>query len=536
MLTRIRIRNFKRFDDVEVELGNPAVFVGPNNSGKTTVLQALALWRLAVQKWVRPGNGDRALLNRRDVTAAPVPAAKYLWRDLQTDVRQTIKIQVSGVAAGREWTSEIWFYYTNAESIWFAPEPYEDPIMPVESASLPVAYLPPLDGLAQQEYLKHPGEVALRLGEGRTSEVARNLCYKLANDSDPKGFWKKVCDDMKEGFGVTFEEPELDETAQLSLHYTDSSGNRLELISAGRGLQQQLLLLTYLHLNPGAVILLDEPDAHLEILRQREIFSLFTQRARELGSQLVIATHSEVLMNQAFEFDDAKLVAFVGTPHPLLKKDNVRRALAEVRFDQYLLAEERGWVLYLEDHTDLSILQAFAERLDHPARSALGMPFLHSVGNQPNKARIHFAALNEAYPALRGFLLVDRDAPGLQSRPDLSEHKWRRREIENYLCQPETLLAWAESRGHREDMDIALRGRLGRDVLNDPLDAFWVNTKASDDFLDPLFRSFFDRLGQGIDFRKSHYHELVRYIPESLIDPEVTAVLDTITEVATRAI
>ena len=40
MLTKLTVRNFKRFGEVEVELGNPVVFVGPNNSGKTSAMQA----------------------------------------------------------------------------------------------------------------------------------------------------------------------------------------------------------------------------------------------------------------------------------------------------------------------------------------------------------------------------------------------------------------------------------------------------------------------------------------------------------------
>ena len=44
MLTKLIIRNFKRFTSAEIELGNPVVFVGPNNSGKTTALQAITLW------------------------------------------------------------------------------------------------------------------------------------------------------------------------------------------------------------------------------------------------------------------------------------------------------------------------------------------------------------------------------------------------------------------------------------------------------------------------------------------------------------
>ncbi len=52
MLTRLVIRNFKLFGDVELELGDRVVFVGPNNAGKTTALQALALWSIGVRRWV----------------------------------------------------------------------------------------------------------------------------------------------------------------------------------------------------------------------------------------------------------------------------------------------------------------------------------------------------------------------------------------------------------------------------------------------------------------------------------------------------
>ena len=42
MLTKLTIKNFKRFDQAEIELGKSVVLIGPNNSGKTTALQALA--------------------------------------------------------------------------------------------------------------------------------------------------------------------------------------------------------------------------------------------------------------------------------------------------------------------------------------------------------------------------------------------------------------------------------------------------------------------------------------------------------------
>ena len=51
MLTKLKARNLKCFEDVEIDLGNPVVLISPNNSGKTTVLQALALWTIGLQRW-----------------------------------------------------------------------------------------------------------------------------------------------------------------------------------------------------------------------------------------------------------------------------------------------------------------------------------------------------------------------------------------------------------------------------------------------------------------------------------------------------
>ena len=68
MLTKLTIRNFKRFGDVEVELGNPVVFIGPNNSGKTSAMQALALWDTGVKRWneKRAGKERAGKASRRD--------------------------------------------------------------------------------------------------------------------------------------------------------------------------------------------------------------------------------------------------------------------------------------------------------------------------------------------------------------------------------------------------------------------------------------------------------------------------------------
>jgi predicted ATP-dependent endonuclease of OLD family len=50
MLTKLIIRNFKRIDELSFELGRSVVFIGPNNSGKTSALQAIALWETGLKE------------------------------------------------------------------------------------------------------------------------------------------------------------------------------------------------------------------------------------------------------------------------------------------------------------------------------------------------------------------------------------------------------------------------------------------------------------------------------------------------------
>ena len=124
------------------------------------------------------------------------------------------------------------------------------------------------------------------------------------------------------------------------------------------------------------------------------------------------------------------LIAFVGKPHRIDDRGSqVLKSLKAIGFDQYYLAEQTGWVLYLEGSTDLAILSAFAKALDHPAQAVLESPFVHYVGNVPPKAADHFYGLLEAKPDLVGFALYDSIPRDLPAGGPLTQSKWARREI-----------------------------------------------------------------------------------------------------------
>ena len=563
MLTKLICRNFKNFDDVEVELGNPVVFIGPNNSGKTTALQALALWEIGLKRWNenRKGktNAERRLgvvINRRDLISVPLPNARLLWRNLQVRDPKNVRIDITveGVTDDKAWQCGLEFDYANQESIYCRPlRTSEDNgkvtsrmAIPDEIENLSVAFLPPMSGLASNETRLDPGAINVRIGEGRTAEVLRNLCYQVAENSET---WERLCEQIHVLFGVYLDKPNyVQERGEVAMDYRDKSGISLDLSSSGRGLQQTLLLLAYIAVHPGAVLLLDEPDAHLEILRQRQIYQVLTELAREHGSQIVAASHSEVILNEAAERD--VVIAFLGSPHRIDDRGcQLLKSLREIGFEQYYQAEQQGWVLYLEGPTDLAILRSFAKKLSHPAATVLERPYVDYVANQPAKARERFYGLREAKTDLVGFCLFDRISDELQKRPELTEYAWKRCEIENYIVYDKQVLidwVWAEAPQHTEGQLFAVNWvSIMEDTIKEIEDALvtlgkgspWsLDVKVSTDFLDPLFTSFFKKLELPNLIKKTNYHTLVQFVEPDQIDPEVTDVLDGILEIANKAV
>ena len=407
-----------------------------------------------------------------------------------------------------------------------------------------------MSGLTELEHRKEGGEISVLVGEGRTAEVLRNLCWRLFSRED-KTAWQALVRHIQGMFHITLLEPiYIKERAELSLGYREASGVELDLSSSGRGCQQVLLLLSYLLANPGALLLLDEPDAHLEILRQRDVYNLLTDIAAEQRSQIIAASHSEIVLQEAAERD--VVIAFVGQPHRIdtRSRGQVKKALESIRMADYYLAEQKGWLLYLEGSTDLAILRSLAARTKHPAASLLhdSVPVIYLGSNQPQEARDHFHGLREAKPDLVGFALFDRLDKELHTGSQLGERMWSRREIENYLVTPASLRAYVQI-GLRSDDLIEEAERKNRLAILETCVAELVNAlrltnkpdpygpdiKVTDEFLDPLFKLFYERLGTPQRTFKRDYHGLADAIPVGEIAPEVGAVLDSILEVAHRA-
>jgi len=578
MLTKLIIRNFKRFGKAEIELGNPVVFIGPNQSGKTSALQALALWDVGLRRWNEkrksktlpqkrsPTKRPGVTVSRRDLIAVPVPNASLLWRDLHVrdaeiiDGKQItsnvrIEIIVEAVTQDKAWKCGLEFDYANEEAFYCRPlrlSPGKNPErmeIPEEAEKVYVAFLPPMSGLAANETRLDSGAIDVRIGEGRTAEVLRNLCFKIAGEeANQSKKWNQIVENINRLFGVQLDSPKyISERGEIVMTYREKV-RQLDLSSSGRGLQQTLLLLSYMYANPSSVLLLDEPDAHLEILRQRQIYQLLSDVANKNGNQIIAASHSEILLNEAAERD--VVVAFLGEPHRINDRGSqVLKALREIGFEHYYQAEQTGWVLYVEGSTDLAILRAFAKRLDiAEAVETLDRPFVHYVGNQPKEVSRHFFGVREAVPQLLGIAIFDRLEQGLPANLGAQALMWKRREIENYLCYAETLEAYAQASAPQEVLgplftvaESQRRLKAMRESIDDISAAMeklekgspWdPDTKVSDDFLVLVFKAYFKKLNLPNLMDKKNFSELVPFVPKDKISPEIKEKIDAIVSVA----
>ena len=326
MIRRVTVRNFKRFDEQTFELADSVVLAGPNNSGKSTLLQAIATWKMGLDRWRAQrgaGSASRAVkrsgvsITRGDLTATPLREMNLLWRGrrvtrtLQEGPPGTprlieIVLEGSGANGSAEtpWKCGMEFQYANPEMIYVRPQGAKTleseavrHFPPDPAAALEVVHVPPLVGVQRDEPRLDKGMQDLLVGQGQAGGILRNLLLEAAEKDN--GDWGALVGHVRDLFGIRLRKPVYSPAQPYILcEYDEPEGSGpLDLANAGSGTLQVVLLLAFLYARPASVILLDEPDAHQHIVLQKQVYGLLRKVARERGGQIVLATHSEVVLD-----------------------------------------------------------------------------------------------------------------------------------------------------------------------------------------------------------------------------------------------
>jgi predicted ATPase len=579
LLHYVEIENFKRYGDIQrIELDHPAVLIGPNNCGKTSALQAIALWSIGLRTWKAESEGSKAekrlgkALNRLGIVAVPVPKTRHFWHDLKAgnDLRITVGVDVNGLPVPVTMT---YTHHSSDEIVYCQPtaETLANEGAVEVGAKLDVSLLYPMSGTSADEAVIQPNRINYNLGLGRTAEVVRNLCLMVRQSSEDD--WAEITDLMRRLFRVRLTVPVENEIGAVDLGYAQNGiSAALDLSLAGRGFQQMLLIFAHLYSHKGSVLLIDEPDAHLEILRQQQVYVLLRDIAHKNGCQVVMVTHSEVVLREALEQNLTLILA--GEAENLAKKTDITNALKHFGAEHYVKARETGHVFYVEGSTDVDMLRAFADRLEHPVMAVLDdgarLNVYYLQDNYPDaetspdkelerveggfgmSADKHFLALKSILPELRGLEIRDNDG---KQRADSERHGlqqlvWKRYEPENYFITPELLLAFVETKSPGEDLFAQQRQeimeRLILERVFDGEQADYENYRTAEPAfrktlwraqtqtrkLSALAEEFFERLatatGNRVLIRKGGFHELIALCDPAELNGEVKQKLDAL--------
>ena len=251
MIRKVTLKNFKRFEDVTFDLAGHVVLAGPNNTGKTTLLQAIAAWALAHGKWrelndFNPRRSGYAWqdLERLAFSAVSVRSFDLLWHNRQRSAPLEIGIQVDGAPM---LTME--FRFRAAGQMQARPTVGSGSEIVAHSVyRLQTTFVPTMAGLAREEMrLADTEAIHYLLAQGRPGEVLRNLLVWAHRD---QAAWRVLNATVYRMFGASLLPPIPG--APLECEFQQAAPDllpvaalpRLDIASAGSGFLQVVLVLS----------------------------------------------------------------------------------------------------------------------------------------------------------------------------------------------------------------------------------------------------------------------------------------------------
>ncbi len=462
MIHKLILKNFKKVKDETFLFNNFDLIVGANNSGKSTALQALAIWQYCVDQFrlskKKGSNGIQVVLP--NFTALPLPEFNLLWTD-RTDreykddntknggkaqIYIYIEIDVFWKDASNvERNFCVQIRYQSPQSVYAKPKGGWNDYKSLDSTGeMPrIVYVPPFSGLEPHEKWLDDGNVRQNVGKAQPGSVLRNLLLRVTDKEDlsikVNQDWNEIVLKIKKWFGVDLVAPQYERGISTEIVVEYKANKKVfDIISGGSGFHQILTLMAFLFgYRDATTILFDEPDAHLHVNLQRQIINYFKQQNR---IQFLIATHSEEFI-KGVDIDSI-LSILSGQPKRIESRTGILSALSEVDNMDIVRSQESPFILYVEGEDDERILSSWANTLGKTEVYQKFYPYILGGSSKKvmkDKAESHFKALKMIVPDVKKAILLDYDNDEVAINPTADQpvmNEWKRKNIDNYLLVP----------------------------------------------------------------------------------------------------
>ena len=269
-LSSVTIERFKKLDNVIFDLSDVNILIGGNNSGKSTIIQAVhfaftLFQSLTIGKSWPVGTAQSVTVSPDELIYIPSDDPYSLGHGgrLLEDKAKAITIHFE-FDDGR--IAELSIRKGRIKNILVQPNNVAF-AQTLSSLKAPYSiYSPGLAGVSRSEAAVSDGVLLRALARGDANIVLRNILYRLK----AKPEWDHFSQDLNQIFpnvrlDVLFDQ-EVDQSIGVTIF---DNGQNVPLDLGGTGLLQAIQILAYLHLFTPKLVILDEPDSHLHPNNQR---------------------------------------------------------------------------------------------------------------------------------------------------------------------------------------------------------------------------------------------------------------------------
>ena len=300
---KVDFQRFKAFRQFTLNIRHFNILVGPNNSGKSTILAAFRVLAVALRRATSrkpvPVRGPRGQTFGYvvDISSASV-AEENIFYDYDDSEPASVRFTLSS-------GNSLNLYFPEADiCILIAESGEAQPTSPstfLRQFNCPIGFVPILGPVDHNEQLYQEEAARRALYNYTAARNFRNIWYHYP---DPFEKFRLL---LRETWPeMDIERPILDSSHEKPLLRMFCPEERIprELFWSGFGFQVWCQMLTYIvQSGDKAVFLIDEPDIYLHADLQRQLLGIL----RNLGPDIVMATHSTEMISEA-EADDIVLV------------------------------------------------------------------------------------------------------------------------------------------------------------------------------------------------------------------------------------
>jgi len=300
VIKRLRLENFKGVVEGEAELDKLTILVGPNNSGKTTILEALFLAPNPLRQIPYfPSTAVQLLLEYHKTlseTGYTFLLNKYIAKNMmiKVDDRELLftKDSVSGIAI-----------FTS-----YLPPGYSSTHRFGERELLELGYLRPdsrVEGLSDLRIADNTLLLSTKLAKF-AHEYLQTKWIEILNTRAPALISRDVSRFVSEEYVNVTAEPFM--AGSTTFYVMLADGTRIRLSDLGAGVHLYVVnRLLYEHYRPD-VVLWDDLETHLNPRLLTHVVEWFADLVEE-GKQVIVSTHSlEVVETLTAFVEDAAVL------------------------------------------------------------------------------------------------------------------------------------------------------------------------------------------------------------------------------------